>query len=143
MPKTRTVTEDHRGISDQLECYPSYLAETERIERDRVSFDHFDRQHLKRWMTWMTDQRHYATKTVTLRLSAVKAFLSYSPTKTSLVALSQAAKALKAQLTPRVPIEYLTEPKRGRSCRVHRADGEIAPQPDVADLALRHRCTRG
>ena len=79
-------------------------------ERDRVSFDHFDRQHLKRWMTWMIDQRHYATKTVALRLSAIKAFLSYSAHEDlTLVALSQAAKALKAPAHPKTPIEYFTE----------------------------------
>jgi site-specific recombinase XerD len=107
LPKTRglspTTIEAYR-IS--LECYLSYLAETKRIERDRVSFDHFDRQHLKGWMTWMAHQRHYATKTVTLRLSAVKAFLAYASCEDlTLVALSQAAKALKAlkALSPQGP----------------------------------------
>ena len=64
----------------------------------------------------MTDQRHYAPKTVTLRLSAVKAFLAYaSHEDLTLVALSQAAKALKAPVHPRMPIEFLTDPKHGRS----------------------------
>ena len=49
----------------------------------------------------MTDQRHYAPKTVTLRLSAVKAFLAYaSHEDITLVALSQAAKTLKAPAQP-------------------------------------------
>jgi integrase/recombinase XerD len=76
-----------------LECFLGYLAESEHVERDHVSFDHFGRQHLKAWLTWMTDQRHYAPKTVTLRLSAIKAFLAYaSHEDITLVALSQAAK---------------------------------------------------
>ena len=129
MPKTRGLSpKTIEAYRISLECYLSYLAETERIERDRVSFDHFDRQHLKRWMTWMADQRHYATKTVTLRLSAVKAFLAYAQSPSS------------PQDTHRVLHRI---PNAGNSCRVHRADGEIAPQPDVAHLALRHRCTRG
>ena len=113
MPKTRGLSpKTIEAYRISLECFLSYLAETERIERDRVSFDHFDRQHLKGWMTWMADQRHYATKTVTLRLSAVKAFLAYaSGEDLTLVALSQAAKALKAPAHPRTPIEYLTEPE--------------------------------
>ena len=79
LPKTRALSpKTIEAYRISLECYLSYLAETKRIERDRVSFDHFDRQHLKGWMTWMADQRHYATKTVTLRLSAVKAFLAYA-----------------------------------------------------------------
>ena len=58
----------------------------------------------------MTDQRHYTPKTVTLRLSAVKAFLAYAAYEDlTLVALSQSANALKAPAGPRRPIEYLTE----------------------------------
>ena len=54
LPKTRGLSpKTIEAYRISLECYLSYLAETERIERDRVSFDHFDRQHLKRWMTWM------------------------------------------------------------------------------------------
>jgi site-specific recombinase XerD len=93
-----------------LECFLGYLAETEHVEREHVSFDHFDRQHLKAWLAWMTNQRHYAPKTVTLRLSAVKAFLAYaSHEDITLVALSQAAKALTTPPHPRKPIDYLAE----------------------------------
>jgi integrase/recombinase XerD len=60
----------------------------------------------------MSEQRNYAPRTVTLRLSAVKAFLAYASAEDiTLVALSQAAKALKAPRTPRAPIEYLVEPE--------------------------------
>ena len=113
MPKTRALSpKTIEAYRISLECFLSYLAETERINRDRVSFDHFDRQHLEGWMTWMIDQRHYATKTVALRLSAVKALLAYAAHEDlTLVALSQAAKALKAPAHPRVPIEYFTEPQ--------------------------------
>jgi site-specific recombinase XerD len=113
MPKTRGLSpKTVEAYRISLECFLSYLADNEHIERDRVSFDHFDRQHLKRWLTWMTDQRHYAPKTVTLRLSAVKAFLAYAAHEDlTLVALSQAANALKTPAHPRTPIEYLTEPQ--------------------------------
>jgi site-specific recombinase XerD len=93
-----------------LECFLDYLAEAEHIGRDRVSFDHFDRAYLKGWLTWMTAQRHYTPKTVALRLSAVKAFLTYAAYEDlTLMALCQSAKALKAPVGPRRPIEYLTE----------------------------------
>ena len=95
-----------------LECFLHYLADHEHVDRAHVSFDHFDRQHLKGWLAWMTDQRHYTPKTVTLRLSAIKAFLAYaSDEDITLVALSQQAKTLKAPTPPRAPIEYLTEPQ--------------------------------
>ena len=58
----------------------------------------------------MADQRHYTPKTVALRLSAVKAFLTYAAYEDlTLVALCQSANALKAPAAPRRPIEYLTE----------------------------------
>jgi integrase/recombinase XerD len=111
MPKTRGLSpKTIEAYRISLECFLDYLAEAEHIGRERVSFDHFDRQHLKGWLTWMTDQRHYTPKTVTLRLSAVKAFLAYAAYEDlTLVALSQSAKALKAPAGPRRPIEYLTE----------------------------------
>ena len=113
MPKTRGLSpKTIEAYRISLECFLSYLTEAEHVQRERVSFDHFDRQHLKGWLTWMTDHRHYAPKTVTLRLSAVKAFLAYAAHEDlTLVALNQAAKALKAPAHPRTPIEYLTEPQ--------------------------------
>jgi len=113
MPRVRALspktTEAYR-IS--LECFLGYLAETEHTGPGHVSFDHFDRQHLKAWLAWMTDQRHYAPKTVALRLSAVKAFLAYAAQEDiTLVALSQAARALKTPAQPRKPIDYLTAPE--------------------------------
>ena len=109
-----------------------------------VSFDHFDRQHLKAWLAWMTDQRHYAPKTVALRLSAVKAFLAYcSHEDITLVALSQAAKALKAPASPASPIDYLTEAEtRAVLAAFTGTHREVPPEPDAAHPALRHRRTR-
>lgn len=95
-----------------LECFLGYLAETEHTGREHVCFDHFDRQHLKAWLAWMTDHQGYAPKSVTLRLSAVKAFLAYAAQEDiTLIALSQAARALKAPAQPRKPVAYLTPPQ--------------------------------
>ena len=95
-----------------LECFLGYLAQVEHVDRAQVSFEHFDRLHLKSWLAWMSQQRHYAPKTIALRLSAIKAFLAFcSHEDITLVALSQAAKALRAPASPRTPIVYLTEPE--------------------------------
>ena len=127
-----------------LECLLDYLADHEHIERARVSFDHFDRQHLKSWLAWMSTQRNYAPKTIALRLSAVKAFLTYcSYEDVTLVALSQAAQALRAPASPKKPIDYLSRSRdTGRPCRLRWSNREIAPEPDAADPALRQRRTR-
>ena len=95
-----------------LECFLDYLAEQHNIERGQVNFEHFDRDHLKGWLAWMINQRHYAPRTVALRLSTVKAFLAYaSADDITVVALSQAAKALRSPAIAKKPIEYLTEPQ--------------------------------
>jgi integrase/recombinase XerD len=95
-----------------LECFLSYLVDNGHVEREHVSFDHFDRAHLKAWLAWMVNDRHYASKTIALRLSAVKAFLAYSSyEELTLVALSQAAKTLRLPASSKTPIKYLTEPE--------------------------------
>ncbi|KJF15714.1 tyrosine-type recombinase/integrase [Acidithrix ferrooxidans] len=95
-----------------LECFLSYLATNDHVEREVVSFDHFDRAHLKAWLAWMAKDKNYASNTIALRLSAVKAFLAYSSQEElTLVALSQAAKTLRTPASPKKPIEYLTEPE--------------------------------
>jgi site-specific recombinase XerD len=93
-----------------LERFLDYLADHEHVERASVSFDHFDRPHLKGWLAWMAGERGYAPNTIALRLSTVKAFLAYcSGEDITLVALAQAAKTLRAPAIPKKPIEYLTE----------------------------------
>ena len=93
-----------------LECFLAFLAHHAHIGREKVSFDHFDRPHLKAWLAWLADDKHYAARTITLRLTAIKAFLAYAAAEDlTLVALSQAARTLKASASPRKPIEYLTE----------------------------------
>ena len=95
-----------------LECFLRYLLENRQVEREQVSFDHFDRDHLKGWLAWMVEERRYSPKTIALRLSAIKAFLAYSSYEdVTLVTLSQTAKTLRSSASPRTPIEYLSEPE--------------------------------
>jgi site-specific recombinase XerD len=111
LPKVRGLSpKTIQAYRISLECFLGYLSEAEHLDRTQLSFDHFDRTHLKAWLTWMSEQRHYAPRTITLRLSAVKTFLAYSACEDiTLIALSQAAKTLRAPASPRSPIEYLTE----------------------------------
>jgi len=93
-----------------LECFLDYLVDHEHIERAHVSFDHFDRQHLKRWLAWMAGERGYVPATVALRLTTIKAFLAYCAGEDiTLVALAQATKTLRGPTIPKKPIEYLSE----------------------------------
>lgn len=93
-----------------LESYVHYLVTQKQVPRQDICFDHFDRQTLKDWLVWMRQTKNYEPATISLRLSAVKAFLNFvSAEEITLVAVYQAAKTLKAPATPRKPIEYLQE----------------------------------
>lgn len=106
-----------------LESYLGYLADIEHVEREHVGFDHFERRYLKGWVAWMGEERRYAAKTITLRLSAVKAFLAYAAAEDiTLMALSESAKTLKAPAAPRAPIEYLTESETRAVLAAHTGD---------------------
>jgi len=64
MPRVRALSpKTIEAYRISLECFLGYLAETGHAGREHVSFDHFDRQHLKAWLAWMTDHQGYAPKT--------------------------------------------------------------------------------
>lgn len=111
LPKTRGLSVNTiQAYRISLECFLAFLTEHQHLDREHVSFDHFDRAHLKAWLTWMNTERGYAPRTTTLRLTALKAFLAYAAAEDiTLVALHQAAKTLKAPAPPRAPVEYLTQ----------------------------------
>jgi integrase/recombinase XerD len=111
MPTIRTLSpKTVEAYRISLECFLTFLADREHVDRAKVSFDHFDRAHLKSWLAWLADDKHYSARTITLRISAVKAFLAYAAAEdVTLVALSQSARSLRPPSAPRKPIEYLTE----------------------------------
>lgn len=111
MPRARRLSpRTIQAYRISLECFISYLTDVQGVDRQDVSFDHFERAHLKAWLTWMNQQKGYTPNTIALRLSAVKAFLAYSAAEDiTLVALHQSAQSLRGPASPRKPIEYLTE----------------------------------
>lgn len=111
LPKVRGLSgKTIQAYRISLECYLTYLTQVEHLERAQVGFEHFDRPRLKGWLAWMSQQRHYAPRTVTLRLTAVKTFLTYSACEDiTLIALHQGVKTIKVPAAPRARIEYLTQ----------------------------------
>jgi site-specific recombinase XerD len=70
MPRVRALSpKTIEAYRISLECFLGYLAKTGHVEREHVSFDHFDRQHLKAWLAWMTDHQGYAPKSVVAYLT--------------------------------------------------------------------------
>lgn len=110
MPTVRGLSAKTIAAYRILECFIAFLTDHEHVDRADITFDHFDRAHLKAWLTWMNADRGYAPATIMLRLSALKAFLSYAAAEDiTLVALHQAVQTLKAPSPPRTSIAYLTE----------------------------------
>lgn len=93
-----------------LECWLAYLEESSGRSGADVTFSCVTRDALKGWLRWMREDRGLSPKTVGLRLTAMRSFLAYCAAEdATLVALSQAAKAVKAPPAPRRPIEYLAD----------------------------------
>ncbi|RAN72697.1 integrase [Bacillus sp. SRB_336] len=109
MPRARNLSpKTVQAYRISLECFVGYLVDEQQIQRKDVGFDHFERKFLKAWLVWMRETKNYQPKTVGLRLTAIKAFLRYaSQEDLRLVALHEAAKALKAPAVARKPIDYL------------------------------------
>jgi hypothetical protein len=128
-----------------LECFLSYLVDHDNVEREHVSFDHFDRRHLKAWLTWMVDDRHYAPRTIALRLAqrrqGVPGLLvprRHHPRRAQPGSEGPAVTG-QPQSTHRLPHRARDT---GRPCRLRRPDGEIAQEPDAAHPPLRQRRPR-
>lgn len=93
-----------------LECWLAYLEESSGKAGGDVTFACVTRESLKGWLRWMREERSHSPKTVGLRLTAMRSFLAYCASEDpTLVALSQAAKAIKAPPVPKRPIEYLED----------------------------------
>ena len=86
---------------------------TEHVERAHVSFDHFDRQHLKAWLAWMTDQQALRAedhRAAAQRHQSVPGLLLPARTSPSSRSARQ-PRPSRPRPAPGSPIEYLTEPE--------------------------------
>ena len=93
-----------------LECWLAYLEESSGKVGADVTFACVTRESLKGWLRWMREARGLSPKTVGLRLTAMRSFLAYCAVEdATLVALSQAARAIKAPPVSKRPIEYLED----------------------------------
>lgn len=99
----RTIT----AYRISIECFITYLTSTG-LTHENIIFDHLDRDHLKAWITWMKHTQNYSPRTISLRLSSIKAFLAYAAAEDiTLMTLSLAAKTLKAPTPPKTAVNYL------------------------------------
>ena len=110
-PKVRGLsykTVEARRIS--LESFIAYLGEVDGAAGAGITFDLVDRDHLRDWVAWMNGERGYSPKTVGLRLTAMRSFLSYCAAEdATLQTVYQASKSIKGPTPPKKPIEYLED----------------------------------
>lgn len=94
-----------------LEGYLRYLADERGAARPEVSFDHFSRENIKRYVKWMTETQRYAPKTIELRLTAITSFLAYAAREDiTLEAICAQAASVKPPKAPKKPVEFLPKP---------------------------------
>lgn len=60
-----------------LSQYRKYLLKEKNIPFSAVGFEHFKREQIYEFLTWMKDSEGLSESTVNLRLAAIKAFLRY------------------------------------------------------------------
>ena len=145
MPRVRALSpKTIEAYRISLECFLGYLAEAEHIEREHVSFDHFDRQHLKAWLAWMTESaalRAEDRRAAPERRQGVPGLRrpgGHHPRR--------AQPGSQGPQSPGSAPQARRLPHRTRDTgdprRVHGEDAEIPPEPDAAHPALRHRRAR-
>lgn len=111
LPKIRKKSR-HTIISYRasLNICIGFLEEEKGIRRERVCFHDLNRENLKDYLVWMTDIKTWSPKTYNLRLTAVKALLSYASEEcmdiTPLFVSSQAVHGLNV---PSGEIRYLED----------------------------------
>ena len=146
LPKVRGLSpKTIQAYRISLECFLGYLAEAEHLDRAQVSFDHFDRTHLKAWLAWMSRaaplraQDGHAAPDRDQDVPGLQRLRGHHPDR------AQPGREDPARLRPAPGHRSSTSPnpKPGPcSPRTPGGTAQVTPEPDAADPALRHRRPR-
>jgi len=111
MPKVRNLSMKSVDTYKQsLNCYLGFLQTSCGNERRDVSFESFSRDNLKKFITWMREEKKYSTKTCNLRLTSIKSFLKYcSEEDITLVAVYNYSCKIRGLKGEKKPILYLSK----------------------------------
>lgn len=107
-----------RNLSDKsvnaykqsLYSYLDFLKESLGIEKPNVTFECFNRNSIKKYISWMKDEKKYSVKTINLRITAIKSFLKYCAEEDiELYAFYTEAYSIKGLKEGKKPIIYLSD----------------------------------
>ena len=63
---------------DSLNSFIDYLETVEHVSRNKISFQNFEKNTLRKYLDWMVTARCLSPKTCNLRMTAVRALLEYA-----------------------------------------------------------------
>lgn len=77
MPVTRNLSDKSvEAYKQSLKVYLEFLELEKGISNEKVNFDSFTRDSIRDFISWLTDKT-CSTKTINLRLTAIRSFLKY------------------------------------------------------------------
>ncbi len=99
------TTESYRSC---LNRYIDYLESEKSTKRKIISFNMFNRENMKEYMSWMHKTAQLAPKTCNLRLTALHSLLDYASQEcTDITSISLSSASIKGIRLTEAPIEYL------------------------------------
>lgn len=63
---------------NSLNIFINYLENEEHVKRNKISFDNFDKETLKKYQEWLIKERKVSPKTCNLRMTAIRSLLEYA-----------------------------------------------------------------
>jgi len=63
---------------DSLNCFIDYLETVEHINRKKIAFHDFEKDTLKKYLTWMVTARKLSPKTCNLRMTVIRSLLEFA-----------------------------------------------------------------
>ena len=66
------------AYKDSLQIFLDFLKEEKNIKDSKVTFEVFNREILKDYIVYLKEKKNSSSKTINLRMTAIKSFLKYA-----------------------------------------------------------------
>lgn len=109
MPVIRNLSKSTVSTyKDSLQMFLDFLKEEKNIKDGQVTFEVFKRDIIKEYITWLKEKKNSSSKTINLRMTAIKSFLKYASDEDfELKTYYYDICSIKGQKIAKKPIEYL------------------------------------